>query len=324
MSAIRIGQLLLVGLGAALAAAPAQQKWPAAPAVLTKCLSGRDCAVRFLYRPPVASSFVAPPAIFRAVEKKDRRYGTWTSNMLAGDIFWISPQEMQNLLKGLAELDVIWMESPTPREFKKELDERPPLPELPYKIPQPNGKGMEIDVSCGAGSAETDLAREKICDSMKRLDSALQTPIAVLFFRGYRDGWGCKVPGFDERTPVPEAVTGNEAAILVHLVPIARELQSKGAEIDWEWETSFDLPGINSRDYYFFFIYKTPRKAKGSPPIGRFAVNLHTADVWDLDARKLVQSPEIEEVQTVLRREHYISAWWIEQYRNSPLEDAGN
>jgi len=322
MSAIRISELLLIGFGAALVAAPAQQPSQPQREILTKCLHDENCAMRFLFEPPDLDH-VVPAAIFRVAREKDHRYGTWTSNLTVGDTIWIGPEEMQKLVTGLEELSVTWIESPTPREFKEELNEHPLIPEMPYKIPRPSGRGMEIDVSCDAGSAETDLAREKICNSMEHLDRDLQTPIAVLLFRSFRDNWGCKVPGFDAHTGLPKPITGPEAAILVYLVPIARELRSNGSDIDWEWETRFNLPGINWRDYYFYFIYKGPRKAKGSVPIGRFAVNQHTADVWDLDSRKLVQSREIGDVQTALRREHYISTWWIEQYRNVPLEDGG-
>jgi hypothetical protein len=243
--------------------------------------------------------------------------------MPAADVFWISLEEMQNLLKGLAELDVPWNDSATPRKFEKELDEHPLLPEMPYKTPQPIGKGMEIDVSCDAGSAETDLAPERICDSMERLDSTLQTPTAVFFFRSYRDLWGCKVPGFDVHGSLPQSITGTEAAILVNLVPVVTDLRSKGAMVDWEYQSNIDIPEINARDYDFFLFYKGSAKAKGSAVIGRFAVNMHTADVWDVNSKQMVRSREIDDVQTVLRREHSITAWWVEQYRNRPLEDEG-
>jgi hypothetical protein len=238
---------------------------------------------------------------------------------------WISPEEMKGLVEGLVGLGLVWDVSPKPMVFRREPVEPPPPPPLwPWKVVMPRRKGtMEVDVTCDGGSAVADLPSEGVCSVMEQLDRAFTNPTAMHIFRSERDEWGCKVPGFNPYETLPQHITHSEAAILINLLPIASDLRSKGSDIDWGPLDYEDSRGLNSRDYWFFLVYKAPRKAEGSAPIGRFAVNDQTADVWDMDSGKLVQSRELEKVQAILRREHNISASWIDYYRNHPLESGG-
>lgn len=313
-------QILLICCSPAVVSVTGQGHVERTPTLLNKCLHEKNYAIRFVYDPPVFQTNVVTPTTFKQVETQDPRYGEWSTDYPLGLTQWISPGEMERLAEGLGKLNLVWTESNEPMVFRKELKE-PPNPIAPWKVIMPRRVGtMEIDATCDAGSAVADLPSQRVCTVMEQLDGAFTTPTAVRTFRSERDEWGCKVPGFDAREALPDPITQSEAAILVNLLPIATELRSKGSDIDWERLDYLDLKGLNSRDYWFFLVYKGPRKAKDSAPIGCFAVNIQTADVWDRDSGKLVHSRELEVVQGVLRRQHNISAAWIGYYRSHSLE----
>jgi hypothetical protein len=319
-------QSLLLCYGLTLASATAQQRAGQEAALLSEGLHEKNYAVRFVYNPPVGETHVVTPTTFRQVETEDPRFDTWSTRFSLGLTMWISPQDMKRLAEGLGKLNLAWTESNEPMVFREELVQPPPPePHSRWKVIMPRRVGtMEVDVTCDAGSTVADLASERVCPVMEELERAFTTPTALYIFRSARDEWGCEVPGFNPRESLPTFITESEAAILINLLPIASELRSKGSEIDWQVQNySEDSRGLNGRDYWFFLVYKGPRKAKGSAPIGRFAVNEQTADVWDRDSRELVHSCELEAVQAVLRREHNISAAWIDYYRNHPLERGG-
>lgn len=198
MFSIRLGRSVLLFLGLLWVSAAGQGQAERKPAILTKCLQEKNYAIRFVYDPPISQDHVITPTTFKQVETRDPRYGTWSTDVPLGLTQWISPEEMKGLAEGLAELNLVWDVSPKPMVFRKELKEPPPPPPLwPWKVVMPRREGtMEIEVTCDAGSAVADLAQEKVCSSMERLDRVFHTPAAVDTFRDVRQEWGCKVPGF--------------------------------------------------------------------------------------------------------------------------------
>jgi len=311
-------QRLVICCGLALASARGQDRAGYPPALLTNTLQ-KNYAVRFVYDPPVDKDDVVTPVTFTEVETEDPRFDTWSTDPVLGLKFWLSPGEMKGLAGGLAKLDLVWTESRESMVFHREA-RQPPDPLLPFvqwKAVTARRVGtMEIDVTCDGGSAAADLPSEKVCNVMEQLDGAFTTPTALNIFRSKRDEWGCRVPGFDPRETPPRFITRSEAAVLINLLPAAIGLRSKGVDIDWQ---ELELKGLNEREYWFFTIYNRPRAAKGSAPMGHFAVNKETGDVWDKDSGKMVHSRELDAVEAVLRREHNISASWIAYYRDHPL-----
>ena len=74
-------------------------------------------------------------------------------------------------------------------------------------------------------------------------------------------------------------ITFIEAEDLLNLLPVVKELRAKGMELKWDVQ---DVPTMNNKDYYFFWIYNvTAQKASdiGSISVGDYAVNKRTADV---------------------------------------------
>jgi len=169
------------------------------PAVLPKWAHEGNCAVRFVYNPPIPQDNIVIPLILRQTTEQDSRYGTWSTLVPEGLTQWISPQEMQRLVDRLEKLNLAWDMSPKPISFSREPKvPPPPPPSMPWKMPMARRVGtMEIDITSDAGSAVADLPSDQVCGSMKRLDPAFQIPIAVYTFRGTRLQWGCSVPGFN-------------------------------------------------------------------------------------------------------------------------------
>jgi hypothetical protein len=317
-------QSFLLCYAFAWASAAGRQRAEQAPKLLSEGLQKKNYAIRLIYHPR-SEVHVVRPTTFRQVDPEDPRYDTWSTRVPLGLTMWISPQDMKRLSEGIGKLNLAWSESDQRMVFREELIEPPPAAPLSsWKVIMPRRAGtMEVDVTCDAGSAVTDLASERVCPVMEQLEGAFTTPTALYIFRSARDEWGCKIVGFNPRETLPTFITKSEAAVLVNLLPVASELRSAGSEVDWESLNYPDLAGLNSRDYWFFLLCKGRHKAKGARPVGRFAVNNETADVWDMDSRQMVQSRELDVVQAVLRREHNISAAWIEHYRNHPLEKGG-
>ncbi len=133
------------------------------------------------------------------------------------------------------------------------------------------------------------------------------------------------VPAFSSagEAPVakPQEIAYHEAEILIYLLPVAKELRAGGMDVSWERQTSAKL---NQEDYFVFWVVNARRVSNGSVTVGYFAVNKHTADVWDSDLKELVTSPEIKGVQKILRRAHRIDDHAIEEYRARPIDSSGN
>ncbi len=182
------------------AGAPAQGRREVDAAILAKWLNEKNYAIRFVYIAPISYNHVPTPTTFRQVERRDPRYGTWTTGFPLGLTQWVSPEAMKGLAEGLAKLNLVWDISSKPMVFRRERIEPPPPPDSltpPWKLPVPRHKGtMEIDVTCDAGSAVADLPAARICGAMKRVAPAFHSHHAIDAFRDAREEWGCKVSGF--------------------------------------------------------------------------------------------------------------------------------
>ncbi len=112
--------------------------------------------------------------------------------------------------------------------------------------------------------------------------------------------------------PEPSLITLHEAEILIYLIPEAHELRKQGMDVGWELETG---SGMNQEDFYIFSVANVKRRrVHGSAGVGFFAVNKHTADVWDAVAGELVTSSELEGVQRILRKAHLVDSATISKY----------
>jgi hypothetical protein len=199
VSTIRISKSLSLLFAFMLFEGAAQGQAARGPAGLPKWAHEGNCAVRFVYNPPIPQDHVVIPLILRQAPRQDSRYGTWSTLFPEGLTQWISPREMQSLVDRLERLNLVWDVSPNPISFSREPIVPPPPPPMPpWKMAMPRRVGtMEIDITSDAGSAVTDLPSDQVCSSMERLDLALHIPIAVYNFRGTRLVWGCKVPSFN-------------------------------------------------------------------------------------------------------------------------------
>jgi hypothetical protein len=139
-----------------------------------------NTAVRFFYQP--AGNYFHSPLVFRVVDQKDSRLNT-APMAVEGRTAYISLSEMRQLMQGLAHSDLSWRESEKVEvlgSFRK-LDIT---------------DNMEITAVSSKGTAQATLNPQKICETLKPLDSALKTPRALWEFQGFRLNYGCKVPGF--------------------------------------------------------------------------------------------------------------------------------
>jgi hypothetical protein len=108
-----------------------------------------------------------------------------------------------------------------------------------------------------------------------------------------------------------------EAKILVTLVESAEKTMDPGFPIEWHVQERLD--------WYFFSAYNAGRpNPGGSVTIGHFAVNRHTAEVWDSVADLRETSPEIRVVQAILREDRHITEELLKKWEHEvPTEASG-
>jgi hypothetical protein len=112
-------------------------------------------------------------------------------------------------------------------------------------------------------------------------------------------------------------VTLAEAEIEIYLLPVGEAERQKGLDIAMEAQTSAQL---NQADYHYFWVYNVKRKqSDGSVTIGYYAVNKHTAEVWDTDEKKQISSKLVLGIQRILRESHHIDEAAMEKYRSRPF-----
>ena len=106
-----------------------------------------------------------------------------------------------------------------------------------------------------------------------------------------------------------------EAKILVVASPVGQDLQKENMDIGFELQDSSQL---NQADYYYFWVYNSKRaNPAGSVTIGYYAVNKHTADLWDIDTRRIISGKLLESIQRIIREAHGIDSAIIKHYRTS-------
>jgi hypothetical protein len=119
----------------------------------------------------------------------------------------------------------------------------------------------------------------------------------------------------------PEQIAYHDAEILIYLLPVAKETRARGSDISWERQSS---PRLNQSDYFVFWVTNARPNPYGSSTIGYFAVNKHTADVWECGGdgidTEAVTSPEIVGVQKILREANHIDEASVQKYRSRPID----
>jgi len=111
-------------------------------------------------------------------------------------------------------------------------------------------------------------------------------------------------------------LSATEARILVYVSPVGERLRASGSDIAMEQQTSAQL---NQADYYYFWVYNAKRQSNGSVTIGYYAVNKHTADVWDTVEQKRISSRLMVGVQRIIRESHHIDEDTMGKYRSRPF-----
>jgi hypothetical protein len=132
----------------------------------------------------------------------------------------------------------------------------------------------------------------------------------------------------DDNANSPQTITIEEAASLLDVLPITKDLRAKGMIVKWDTQS---VGTMNNKDYYFFWVFNaTAQKAGdiGSISVGNYAVNMHTADVrvWKVshdvyygDDGTLVPAKELQQLQDELREKHGIDSASVHKYRFAHL-----
>ncbi|MBU6509553.1 MAG: hypothetical protein KGL98_05075 [Gammaproteobacteria bacterium] len=107
-----------------------------------------------------------------------------------------------------------------------------------------------------------------------------------------------------------------EAKILIYVSPVGERVRANRSDIAMELQTSTKL---NQSDYYFFWVYDSERHSNGSVTVGYYAVNKHTAEVWDMDEDSRLSGKLLLDIQELIRESHHIDEGTIKKYSTSPL-----
>jgi hypothetical protein len=106
-------------------------------------------------------------------------------------------------------------------------------------------------------------------------------------------------------------LTPSDAEILIYLLPQSAAVRGKGKVVGWELQTN---PRLNQKDFYNFYLYDLAAQADGSPTVGYFSVNKHTAEIWDADNAAPVDSRDLREIQKILRKGHCIGDQIVKEF----------
>ena len=132
----------------------------------------------------------------------------------------------------------------------------------------------------------------------------------------------------DHNTSLPQTITTEEAATLLDVLPITKDLRAKGMVVKWGTQS---VATMNNKDYYFFWVFNATAQKSGdigSISVGDYAVNIHTADVrvWQVshdvfygDDGTLVLAKELQQLQDELREKHGIDSASVQKYRFAHL-----
>jgi len=121
---------------------------------------------------------------------------------------------------------------------------------------------------------------------------------------------------------VPEKISRLEAEIEIFLLPVCRDLRSRGLKAGW---VSAMSPTLNQHDYFFFDLYGVApnHTDEASSTLGSYAVNKWTGDVWNVATEELVVDSELKGVQRILIQGHHINEGTLTKYRPRPLWAVG-
>jgi len=144
-----------------------------------------------------------------------------------------------------------------------------------------------------------------------RLNVITRTRTLILMFLGL-----IFVSYRSEANETPKDLSLSEAKILVFASPFAEALRRTGTDIGVELQTSSEL---NQADYYYFWVYNAKRvHSGGSVTVGYYAINKHTADVWNVDTGRRESGRLLGDIQTVMRDAHAIEKSAVQRYQSNP------
>jgi hypothetical protein len=106
-----------------------------------------------------------------------------------------------------------------------------------------------------------------------------------------------------------------EAALLVYLTPPVSSFRKATGQVPFFESLESDF---NCDDYYVLYV-SDPRPTEGTPTIGTFAVNKHTADVTNVGPITEVEDPDLLGAQQILRAEHHIGDAVRKEFRDAPI-----
>jgi hypothetical protein len=134
----------------------------------------------------------------------------------------------------------------------------------------------------------------------------------------------------DDNANLPQTITVEEAATLLDVLPVTKDLRAKGMVVKWDTQS---VAAMNNKDYYFFWVFNCTAQTSGdigSISVGNYAVNKYTGDVrvWQVshdvfygDDGTLVAAKELEQLQDELRKKHGIDSASVQKYRFVHLAD---
>ncbi len=113
------------------------------------------------------------------------------------------------------------------------------------------------------------------------------------------------------------SITPTEAEILLYVSPIAYRVRADGGDV------AISISPLSSdpkEDFYFCQLhnYKKAHLSADGGLIGNFAVNKHTAEVWDDDFKRQLSGSVLKGVQNIIRRAHQITARTIARHSRKP------
>ncbi len=105
-------------------------------------------------------------------------------------------------------------------------------------------------------------------------------------------------------------LTETEAQVLLYVTPIAFKVRASGGDVGMDLESRANAPG---EDFYYYQLRdsKAPRRGQ---LVGNFAVNKHTAQVWDNDQHQQLHGAVLSGVQAIIRRTHNIDQVALRRY----------
>jgi hypothetical protein len=175
--------LILIGL-ATLLSLPATND----ESRVLNCPAYETTAIRLFYNLGANSvrDYFHGPLTFRRVEPGDPRLDTAPLEPHEGRMVYVSGDETVQLVQTLTRMDLSW-------KWSQEL-----VSLDPSITPLPDNENMDVLIVCSKGGGATGkVPAKRICATLKPLDRVFTSPRALWEFQLYRQGFGCKVPGFD-------------------------------------------------------------------------------------------------------------------------------